>query len=95
MPERSRSCRSRSPATASRFSLSPTSAADGHLVALREGDLAFLHVHPLEAEAEADADAIRFATEFPSEGEYRLFLQFKDGGSVHTAEFTRAVGPGG
>ena len=71
----------------------PYLAADGHLVALREGDLAFLHVHPLEAEA--DADAIRFATEFPSEGEYRLFLQFKDGGSVHTAEFTRAVGPGG
>lgn len=48
-------------------------------------------MHPLEADA--DTDAIRFATEFPSNGEYRLFLQFKDGGRVQTAEFTRAVGP--
>ena len=32
--------------TASRSRPSPTSGAGGHLVALREGDLAFLHVHP-------------------------------------------------
>ena len=28
-------------------------------------------------------------TEFPSEGRYGLFLQFKHDGEVHTAEFTR------
>jgi Domain of unknown function (DUF4396) len=68
--------------------------AKGHLVALREGDLAYLHVHPVEAghgEAAPDSDPIRFATEFPSDGRYALFLQFKHEGKVHTASFTRAV----
>jgi hypothetical protein len=61
--------------------------AKGHLVALRAGDLAYLHTHP----AEGHGDAVRFETEFPSEGRYRLFLQFKHEGQVHTAAFTRAV----
>jgi hypothetical protein len=81
----------------------PYLGAHGHLVALREGDLAFLHVHPLtgeESSAHGDHEdtspagsrkAISFMTEFPSEGRYRLFLQFKDEGRVHTAEFTREV----
>ena len=30
-------------------------------------------------------------TEFPSEGRYRLYLQFKHEGRVHTAEFTHEV----
>lgn len=58
--------------------------AKGHLVALREGDLAFLHVHP-------DEDRLRFMATFPSAGRYRLFLQFKTGGVVHTAAFTEEV----
>jgi Domain of unknown function (DUF4396) len=67
----------------------PYLGADGHLVALREGDMAFLHTHP---EEHADgSDAIRFTTEYPSAGRYRLFLQFKHGGKVHTAAFTREV----
>ena len=60
--------------------------AKGHLVALRAGDLAYLHTHPAAREG-----AIRFETEFPSAGRYRLFLQFKHEGKVHTAAFTRAV----
>jgi hypothetical protein len=59
--------------------------AKGHLVALRRGDLAFLHVHP-------DAKTLRFMGEFPTAGSYRLFLQFKVDGRVHTAAFTREVG---
>jgi len=59
--------------------------AKGHLVALREGDLAYLHVHPIEA------GSIRFATEFPTSGRYRLFLQFKDQNRIHTAAFTEEV----
>ena len=74
----------------------PYLGADGHLVALREGDLAFLHVHPSGhgtngGDETARDPAIRFMTEFPSEGRYRLFLQFKHQGEVHTAEFTREV----
>jgi hypothetical protein len=58
--------------------------ARGHLVALREGDLAFLHVH-------LDADALAFTTELPSAGRYRLFLQFRHGGRIHAAAFTQDV----
>jgi uncharacterized protein DUF4396 len=67
----------------------PYLGARGHLVALRQGDLAYLHVHPLDSAA--SGSAITFATKFPSFGKYRLFLQFKDGGRVHTAAFTRVV----
>ena len=58
-------------------------------MALREGDLAFLHVHPKRAAAHGRA--VRFETEFPTPDSYRLFLQFKDAGAVHTAAFTREV----
>ena len=59
--------------------------AGGHLVALRENDLAFLHVHP-------EGSGVAFAAEFPSAGLYRLFLQFQHEGTVRTAEFTLRVG---
>ena len=65
----------------------PYLGAGGHLVALREGDLAFLHVHPTE-----QGDGIGFAATFPSEGRYRLFLQFKVDGRVQTVAFTQEVG---
>jgi hypothetical protein len=58
--------------------------AKGHLVALRQGDLAFLHVHP-------DASSLRFEATFPNPGSYRLFLQFRVAGRVHTAPFTLEV----
>jgi hypothetical protein len=70
--------------------IEPYLGARGHLVALREGDLAFLHVHP-ESRASEGSD-IRFAVDYPSRGRYRLFLQFKLDGRVHTAAFTREVG---
>ncbi|HVE67488.1 MAG TPA: DUF4396 domain-containing protein [Solirubrobacteraceae bacterium] len=78
----------------------PYLGARGHLVALREGDLAYLHVHPVEGESasgedaghgEAESGPIAFATEFPTAGRYRLFLQFKHEGRVQTAAFTREV----
>ena len=59
--------------------------AKGHLVALRQGDLAFLHVHP-------DENRLRFMATFPTAGTYRLFLQFKTAdGRLHTAAFTQEV----
>ena len=56
--------------------------AKGHLVALRRGDLAFLHVHP-------DERSLKFEAKFPTAGRYRLFLQFQVDGRVHTAAFTQ------
>ncbi|QFU86582.1 hypothetical protein [Amycolatopsis sp. YIM 10] len=66
--------------------LEPYLGAYGHLVALRGGDLAYLHVHP--DESAAPGPSIDFHTEVPSPGTYRLFLDFQHGGKVRTAEFT-------
>lgn len=71
--------------------IAPYLGARGHLVALREGDLAFLHVHPLD-DATA-GDAVSFRVEWPSAGRYRLFLQFRHRDRVVTAPFTREVTP--
>lgn len=64
--------------------IEPYLGARGHLVVLREGDLAYSHVHP-------DEDEPAFDVEYPTPGRYRLFLQFKHDGRIHTAEFTREV----
>ncbi|NEK85630.1 hypothetical protein GCU60_07625 [Blastococcus saxobsidens] len=71
--------------------LQPYLGAYGHLVALRDGDLAYLHVHPAEADdgtSAAPGPHVRFTTTAPSAGTYRLFLDFKHGDVVRTAEFT-------
>ena len=75
-------------------SVEPYLGADGHLVALREHDQAFLHTHP-EGEP-GGSGPISFQVEYPSPGRYRLFLQFRHGGEVRTAAFTQEVrGPAG
>jgi hypothetical protein len=76
--------------------LQPYLGAYGHLVALRSGDLAYLHVHPHE-EAEGEATSgpeVSFAATAPSAGTYRLFLDFKVDGTVRTAAFTVRTGAG-
>jgi hypothetical protein len=72
--------------------LQPYLGAYGHLVALREGDLAYLHVHPEEPEGAAAGPEIPFLAEVPSTGRYRLFLDFKHAGVVRTAGFTLEAG---
>jgi hypothetical protein len=72
-----------------RVAVQPYLGASGHLVALRAGDLAYLHVHPLQGGA--DAGRIAFAATYPSAGSYRLFLQFRHAGRVHTAALTQEV----
>ena len=71
----------------------PYLGAAGHLIAIRAGDLAYLHVHP-ETGGDAAATDITFIGEFPSAGTYRLFLDFSHGGAVHTASFTVVVPDG-
>jgi hypothetical protein len=75
--------------------LEPYLGAYGHLVVLRDGDLAYLHAHPLEEPDGAAAPPgpdVRFATTAPSAGTYRLFLDFKHDGAVRTAAFTVSAG---
>ncbi len=69
--------------------LDPYLGAKGHLVALREGDLAYLHVHPTEDGSETNE--IEFAATFPTAGRYRLFLQFRTGGEIRTVAYTLEV----
>ncbi len=76
--------------------LQPYLGAYGHLVALREGDLAYLHVHPDGEPGDGRTPAgpqIEFVAEVPSAGTYRLFLDFQHDGVVRTAEFTVPTGP--
>ncbi|MCF6506282.1 hypothetical protein E9549_02505 [Blastococcus sp. MG754426] len=75
--------------------LQPYLGAYGHLVALRDGDLAHLHVHPAGRGGTqlAPGPHIPFATTAPSAGAYRLFLDFRHGDAVHTAAFTVTAEP--
>ncbi|WP_406095485.1 hypothetical protein [Streptomyces sp. NBC_01013] len=71
--------------------LQPYLGAYGHLVALRAGDLAYLHVHPDGEPGDAGTAPgpdVTFTTTAPSRGAYRLFLDFRHGGVVRTAAFT-------
>ena len=70
--------------------LQPYLGAYGHLVAIRADDLAYLHVHPEEGEPGPE---IAFHAEFDESGRYRLFLDFKHRGRVHTADFTISADP--
>jgi hypothetical protein len=62
--------------------LEPYLGAYGHLVALHAPDLAYSHVHP-------EGEGVAFEADLDPSSRYRLYLQFKHGGRVHTAEFTR------
>jgi hypothetical protein len=70
------------------------------LVALRVGDLGYLHVHP-EGEpgdgVTGPGPGITFMATAPSGGVYRLYLDFQHDDGVRTAEFTvrtTATAPG-
>jgi hypothetical protein len=66
--------------------LQPYLGAYGHLVALRAGDLGYLHVHPQRTDTAGPG--IVFDTEVPTAGAYRLFLDFRHAGVVRTAAFS-------
>jgi hypothetical protein len=71
--------------------LQPYLAAYGHLVALRVGDLGYLHVHPDGEPGDGVTEPgpdITFVATAPTAGIYRLFLDFQHEGTVHTVEFT-------
>ncbi|MCK0175918.1 MULTISPECIES: heavy metal-binding domain-containing protein [Mycobacteriaceae] len=70
--------------------LQPYLGAYGHLVALREGDMAYLHVHPEGAEpvvGRTGGPSVSFAATAPTAGRYLLYLDFNVDDTVHTATF--------
>lgn len=77
--------------------LEPYLGAFGHLVALRAGDLAYLHVHAdgdVPTAGGTSGPTIRFMTHAPTPGLYLLYLDFQVGGQVHTARFVLEAAPG-
>ncbi len=75
--------------------LEPYLGAYGHLVALREGDLAYLHVHPDGVPGDGRTDPgpdVVFYAAVPSSGSYRFYLDFKHEGVVRTAAFALGTG---
>ncbi len=62
----------------------PYLGARGHLVALRAGDLAYLHVHPQDG----GRPNVHFTTTLPTKGTYALFFDYQVDGIVHTAVTT-------
>lgn len=75
--------------------LQPYLGAFGHLVALREGDLAYLHVHADGEEpvpGQTAGPTIEFATQAPTPGRYLLYLDFRVDDTVRTARFVLDAG---
>ncbi|MFC9664347.1 hypothetical protein ACFVJ5_29290 [Nocardia sp. NPDC127606] len=76
--------------------LQPYLAAFGHLVILRAGDLAYVHVHPNGEPGDGitpSGPEVTFHTAVPGPGTYRLFLDFKHNDVVRTAAFTLTAVP--
>jgi hypothetical protein len=75
--------------------LQPYLGAYGHLVAVRAGDLAYVHVHPEGSPGDgvtAPGPDVTFNAHVSDAGTYRLFLDFQHGHTVRTAEFTLVTG---
>ena len=68
--------------------LDPYLGALGHLVAIRDGDLAYLHVHPLDELDGPGGPTVRFAVDVPTAGTYGLYFDFSHGDTVRTAAVT-------
>ncbi|MGW7381367.1 hypothetical protein [Streptomyces sp. NPDC054794] len=64
-----------------------------HLTAFHEGDAAFAHLHPTtDVTGDHGGPELNFQAELPTSGNWRLFLQFRTGGKLHTAALTLHVG---
>lgn len=64
-----------------------------HLTAFHEGDAAFAHLHPTtKVTGDHGGPNLNFHAELPTSGNWRLFLQFRTGGTLHTAALTLHVG---
>jgi len=67
--------------------LEPYLGQPSHLVAIRQGDLAYTHLHP----SDGMSGMFMFGGGITEPGTYRLFLQFGHNGKVLTVPFTVVV----
>ncbi|MGH3673718.1 MAG: hypothetical protein ACRDSH_24320 [Pseudonocardiaceae bacterium] len=66
--------------------LDPLLGGAGHLVVLREGDLAYVSAQPVAGPRQDTA--IDFDVAVPTAGYYRMILEFQHHGQLRTVEFT-------
>ena len=63
----------------------------GHSVILSEGELQFIHAHPIEDPVKSQSGKVNFAVDFPEAGTYKVFTQFQRNGKIITTDFTVTV----
>ncbi len=66
----------------------------GHSVILSEGDLQFIHGHPVEDPSKPQTGKVNFMVDFPEVGKYKVFTQFQRSGKIMTTDFVVNVGEG-
>jgi hypothetical protein len=66
----------------------------GHSVILREGNLDFIHAHPMEDINRPQTGEVGFMVDFPEAGKYKVFTQFQRAGKVFTTDFMVSVSEG-
>lgn len=60
-----------------------------HLTAIHAGDLAFAHLHPQRSDhGDHGGPALTLNAQFPTPGDWRVFIQFQTHHTLHTAELT-------
>lgn len=59
----------------------------GHSVILSEGDLQFIHGHPVEDSSKPQTGKVNFMVSFPEAGKYKVFTQFQRQGKITTTDF--------
>jgi hypothetical protein len=73
--------------------LQPYLDAYAHVTAVHEGDLAFAHLHPQgSVNGDHGGPTLTFKAALAKAGNWRLFVQFQTGGTLHTAAITLNVG---
>ncbi|WP_405008210.1 FixH family protein [Kitasatospora purpeofusca] len=72
--------------------LQPYLDAYAHLSAFHEGDLAMAHLHPAgTVDGDHGGPELTFQALFPEPGNWRVFLQFRTSGQLHTVALTLRV----
>ena len=72
--------------------LEPYLGTYAHLTAFHAGDMAFAHLHPATpVKGRHGGPQLSFHAELQKPGDWRLFLQFRTGGVLHTAALTLHV----
>jgi hypothetical protein len=60
-----------------------------HVTAIHQGDLAFAHLHPEGAvNGDHGGPTLTVHAQLPAPGNYRMFIQFQTGNTLHTAPIT-------